>query len=142
VSVIFALIFLMLFWLTEWNGSLDFNKESNKKAVVETSMVSIFGLPFRFSNRSLFRTSLADWSGIDSQYITYTIWILALDALVIIPFSKLRSKPMVYAAIKLVTSWLTILSVVFLLYPNVEANPMVFCVLFMWITSNWLYILG
>jgi hypothetical protein len=44
-------------------------------------MVSIFGPLFYFSPRSLFRDNLAEWSLIDSQYITYTIWILALDAL-------------------------------------------------------------
>jgi hypothetical protein len=66
-------------------------------------MVSIFGpLFYFFSPRLLFRDNLAEWSLIDS-HITYTIWILALDALVIIPFSKLRvnQKPMVYAAIKI-----------------------------------------
>jgi hypothetical protein len=72
-------------------------------------MVSIFWTTIFFSPRSLFRDNLAEWSLIDSQYITYTIWILALDALVIIPFSKLRvnQKPMVYAAIKIGVCWLT-----------------------------------
>jgi hypothetical protein len=54
--------------------------------------------------------------------------ILALDALVIIPFSKLRvnQKPMVYAAIKIGSVLVNlILSVVFLLYIPmfIEANP-------------------
>jgi hypothetical protein len=75
----------------------------------------------------LFRDNLAEWSLID-LYITYTIWILALDALVIIPFSKLRvnQKPMVYAAIKIGSVLVNlILSVVFLLYIPmfIEANP-------------------
>jgi O-antigen/teichoic acid export membrane protein len=67
----------------------------------------------------LFRNSLADWSDIDSQYVIYTIWILALDALVIVPFSKLRAhqRPMVYAVIKIGNVVINLsLSVFFLLY--------------------------
>jgi hypothetical protein len=85
-------------------------------------MVSIFWTTILFLVLALlFRDNLAEWSLIDSQYITYTIWILALDALVIIPFSKLRvnQKPMVYAAIKIGSVLVNlILSVVFL-YPHV-----------------------
>jgi hypothetical protein len=113
--------------------------------VVETLWFQ-FWTTISFSNLLLFRTSLADWSGIDSQYITYTIWILVLDALVIIPFSKLRyQKPMIYAAIKVVTSWLTLFWVLFFYYPNVNRNKSKFA-LFMWITSklviySWLILL-
>lgn len=132
VSVIFAyMIFfnVILAYGMETAFFRFYNKESNKKEVVETSMVSIFWTTISFLVIALlFRTSLADWSGIDSQYITYTIWILALDALVIIPFSKLRvdQKPMVYAAIKIGNVLVNlILSVVFLLYIPmlIEANP-------------------
>lgn len=132
VSVIFAyMIFfnVILAYGMETAFFRFYNKESNKKAVVETSMVSIFWTTISFLVIALlFRTSLADWSGIDSQYITYTIWILVLDALVIIPFSKLRvdQKPMVYAAIKIGNVLVNlILSVVFLLYIPmlIEANP-------------------
>jgi hypothetical protein len=93
-------------------------------------MVSIFWTTILFLVLALlFRDNLAEWSLIDSQYITYTIWILALDALVIIPFSKLRvnQKPMVYAAIKIGSVLVNlILSVVFLYPMFIEANPMVF----------------
>jgi hypothetical protein len=56
---------------------LGFNKEPNKSR----GDVDGFNLDhyFIFSPRSLFRDNLAEWSRIDSQYITYTIWILALD---------------------------------------------------------------
>lgn len=106
-----------------------YNKETNKKAVLETSMVSIFWTTICFLFVALlFRNTLAAWSGIDAQYINYTIWILALDALVIIPFSKLRAfqKPMVYAAIKIGNVLINlILSVLFLLYvPKlIESQP-------------------
>ncbi|MFA9192387.1 oligosaccharide flippase family protein [Flavobacterium sp. FZUC8N2.13] len=106
-----------------------YNKEENKKTVVETSMVSIFWTTLVFLVVALlFRTSLADWSGIDSQYISYAIWILALDALVIIPFSKLRAfqKPMTYAIIKIGNVLVNLLlSILFLIYlPKLSAlNP-------------------
>ena len=97
-----------------------YNKEENKKTVVETSMVSIFWTTLLFLFVALlFRTSLADWSGIDSQYITYSIWILALDALVIIPFSKLRAfqRPIMYAIIKIGNVLVNLLlSILFLIY--------------------------
>jgi O-antigen/teichoic acid export membrane protein len=132
VSVIFAyMIFfnVVLAYGMETSFFRFYNKESNKKAVEETSMVSIFWTTILFLVLALlFRDNLAEWSLIDSQYITYTIWILALDALVIIPFSKLRvnQKPMVYAAIKIGNVLVNlILSVVFLLYIPmfIEANP-------------------
>ena len=106
-----------------------YNKEENKKTVIETSMVSIFWTTLVFLVVALlFRTSLADWSGIDSQYITYTIWILALDALVIIPFSKLRAtqRPIMYAIIKIGNVLVNLsLSILFLIYlPKLSAlNP-------------------
>ncbi|RVT79997.1 polysaccharide biosynthesis protein [Flavobacterium sufflavum] len=106
-----------------------YNKEEDKKTVVETSMVSIFWTTIVFlAVALLFRTTLADWSGIDSQYITYTIWILALDALVIIPFSKLRAfqRPMMYAIIKVGNVLVNLLlSILFLIYlPKLaELNP-------------------
>ena len=132
VSVIFAyMIFfnVILAYGMETSFFRFYNKEPNKNSVLETSMVSIFWSTITFLVIALlFRTSLAEWSGIDTQYITYTIWILALDALVIIPFSKLRvdQKPMVYAGIKIGNVLVNlVLSVVFLLYIPmlIEANP-------------------
>ena len=81
-----------------------YNKEADKKSVLETTKVSIFWSTFAFLFLSLlFRNKLASGSGIDVQYITYTIWILVLDALVIIPFSNLRAtqRPIYYATIKI-----------------------------------------
>jgi O-antigen/teichoic acid export membrane protein len=132
VSIIFAwMIFcnVILAYGMETAFFRFFSKEPNKNAVVETSMVSIFWTTISFLFIALLsRNYLAEWSGIDAQYIGYTIWILALDALVIIPFSKLRAyqKPMVYAIIKIGNVLVNlILSVLFLLYiPKlIEANP-------------------
>ncbi|MEL1241485.1 lipopolysaccharide biosynthesis protein [Flavobacterium flavipallidum] len=106
-----------------------YNKEDNKQSVVETSMVSIFWTTIMFLVAALlFRTTLAEWSGIDTQYITYSIWILVLDALVIIPFSKLRAlqRPIMYAIIKIGNVLVNLLlSVLFLVYlPKLAAyNP-------------------
>jgi O-antigen/teichoic acid export membrane protein len=107
VSIIFAwMIFfnVILAYGMETAFFRFYSKESNKNAVVETAMVSVFWTTISFLFIALLsRNTLATWSGIDSQYIGYTIWILALDALVIIPFSKLRAsqKPMAYALIKI-----------------------------------------
>jgi hypothetical protein len=79
-------------------------------------MVSIFWTTILFLVLALlFRDNLAEWSLIDSQYITYTL-DSCIGCLGIIPFSKLRvnQKPMVYAAIKIGSVLVNlILSVVF-----------------------------
>ena len=94
VSIIFAwMIFfnVILAYGMETAFFRFYNNEKDKENVIETTTVSIFWSSFIFLFAAmLFRNSLADWSDIDSQYVIYTIWILALDALVIVPFSKLR----------------------------------------------------
>jgi O-antigen/teichoic acid export membrane protein len=106
-----------------------YNKEADKKSVLETTTVSIFWSTIAFLFLSLlFRNTIAIGSGIDVQYITYTIWILVLDALVIIPFSNLRAhqRPMYYAAIKIGNVVVNLLLNLFflLILPKVAtANP-------------------
>jgi O-antigen/teichoic acid export membrane protein len=123
VSIIFAwMIFfnVILAYGMETAFFRFYNNEKDKENVIETTTVSIFWSSFIFLfTAMLFRNSLADWSDIDSQYVIYTIWILALDALVIVPFSKLRAhqRPMVYAVIKIGNVVINLsLSVFFLLY--------------------------
>ncbi|MBP2283669.1 O-antigen/teichoic acid export membrane protein [Flavobacterium sp. CG_23.5] len=132
VSIIFAyMIFfnVILAYGMETAFFRFYNKEADKKVVVETTMVSIFWTSISFLLLGIvYRNTLAQWSGIDVQYITYTIWILVLDALVIVPFSRLRAyqKPMVYSAIKIGNVLVNLtLSVFFLLYlPKIaEAAP-------------------
>ncbi len=129
VSIIFAwMIFfnVILAYGMETAFFRFYNNEANKKSVVETTTVSIFwtSISFLFIGL-LYRNTLAQWSGIDSQYITYSIWILVLDALVIIPFSKLRAyqKPLVYAGIKIGNVVVNLsLSVFFLVFlPKIAA---------------------
>lgn len=106
VSVIFS-------WMVFFNVILAYGMETSffrfyntdsSRNVVSTSTISIFWSSMFFLFAALVgRNYLAEWSDIDVQYITYTIWILVLDALVIIPFSKLRAdgRPIYYAAIKI-----------------------------------------
>ena len=107
VSIIFAyMIFfnVILAYGMETAFFRFYNNETNKKSVIETTTVSIFwSTLILLLPAVLLRNKLAAFSGIDVQYILFAIWILALDALVIVPFSKLRAhqKPMRYAAIKI-----------------------------------------
>lgn len=81
-----------------------YNSEKDKKNVIVTSTISIFWTSTLFLFGALiFRSSLAALANVDAQYITFSVWILVLDALVIIPFSKLRAnqRPLMYAAVKI-----------------------------------------
>ncbi len=132
VSMIFAyMIFInvILAYGMETSFFRFYNKEEDKDKVVETSMITIFWSTIVFLFLALlYRSTLSQWSNIDAQYIGYTIWILALDALVIIPFSKLRAtqRSMFYSIIKIanVVVYL-LLTISFLIYlPRwVAASP-------------------
>lgn len=106
VSVMFAyMIFfnVILAYGMETGFFRFYSREANKDTVTQTSTISIFYTSIVFLAISMvFRQSLANFSGIEVQYVTYGIWILVLDALVIIPFAKLRvdRKPGQYALIK------------------------------------------
>ncbi|NRT12372.1 lipopolysaccharide biosynthesis protein [Flavobacterium sp. 14A] len=132
VSMIFAyMIFInvILAYGMETSFFRFYNKEEDKDKVVETSMITIFWSTIVFLFLALlYRSTLSQWSNIDAQYIGYTIWILALDALVIIPFSKLRAtqRPMFYAVIKIANVVVNLLlTISFLIYlPRwVAASP-------------------
>jgi O-antigen/teichoic acid export membrane protein len=128
VSIIFS-------WLVLFNVILSYGMETaffryynseNKKSVISTSTISIFWSSLLFLCAALLgRNYLASASGIDVEYVTYTIWVLVLDALVIIPFSRLRAegRPMFYAAVKIGNVILNLgLNIFFLLYlPNLAA---------------------
>ena len=81
-----------------------FNKESDKDKVVGTSTISLMLTSLGFFVIALvFQNQIAKLIDIKVEYINLVIWILLLDALVIIPFAWLRanSKPMKYALIKI-----------------------------------------
>jgi O-antigen/teichoic acid export membrane protein len=95
-----------------------YNKEENKKSVISTAMVSLFWSSIVFLFLALiYRKTVADWTNIGIENITYAIWILVLDALVIIPFSRLRAekRPMKYAVIKILNVTINLLLNVFFL---------------------------
>ena len=132
VTIIFAwMIFfnVILAYGMETTFFRFYNNETDKKAVIETTSVSIFWSTLLFLFPALLlKNYLAELSGIDEQFIIYTIWILVLDALVIVPFSKLRAyqKPMVYAVIKIGNVVVNLsLNVFFLIYlPKIaQENP-------------------
>jgi len=133
VSIIFSyLVFLnvVLSYGMETAFFRFYNAEGNdKEKVISTSTISLFWSSIGFLALALlFKHTLANWSGINVEYITYTIWILTLDALAVIPFSKLRAekRPMRYAAIKIANVSITLfLNVFFLAFlPNLASqNP-------------------
>ncbi len=96
-----------------------FHKEKDKGLVVSTSAVSIiFTTVLFFLFTYIFSSQLAFLSGINEEYIIYTIFVLVLDALVIIPFAWLRAngKPVRYAIIKILNVAINLgLNVFFLL---------------------------
>ena len=96
-----------------------FNKEENKDQVVGTSTISLIVSSLGFFALALcFQNDIASFVDIDVKYINLVIWILLLDALVIIPFAWLRAKerPKRYAIIKILNVTINIgLNLFFLL---------------------------
>ncbi len=130
VSVIFAwfaIFNVVLAYGMETTFFRFFYKAEDKNKVISTSLISIIASTVLFFVFALvFQNSLASWSGIDVKYIAYAIYILALDALVIIPFSWLRAtdKSMRYAIIKIANVTINLgLNVFLLIYlPEIVAN--------------------
>ncbi|QDO93120.1 oligosaccharide flippase family protein [Formosa sediminum] len=82
-----------------------FNKEKNQDIVVGTSTISLIISSLGFFILALvFQNQIAYITEIKVEYIKLVIWILLLDALVIIPFAWLRAneKSMTYAIIKII----------------------------------------
>ncbi|WP_204344436.1 oligosaccharide flippase family protein [Psychroserpens algicola] len=107
VSVIFSYFVLfnvILAYGMETAFFRFFNKEQDKSKVVGTSTISLIVSSFCFFSLALLcQNHIASIIQIDVKYINLVIWILLLDALVIIPFAWLRAtqKPMRYAIIKI-----------------------------------------
>lgn len=130
---------IVLSWMVFFNVVLSYgmetaffrfyNSETDKENVIATSTISIFWSSIIFLFGALiFRGTLASLANVEVQYITYAIWILVLDALVIVPFSKLRAnqRPMLYAIIKIGNVAVNLLLNIFflLLLPKIAAaNP-------------------
>ncbi|KOS07121.1 polysaccharide biosynthesis protein [Flavobacterium akiainvivens] len=120
VSIIFA-------WLVFFNVVLAYGMETaffrfynsdDKKQVMSTGTMSLVGSSLIFLAVALLgRQYLAAALGIETQYVTYTIWVLVLDALAIVPFSRLRAegRPIFFAAVKIGNVVLTLLLNLFFL---------------------------
>jgi O-antigen/teichoic acid export membrane protein len=128
---------ILMSWMVFFNVILSYgmetaffrfyNSEKEKLNVIATSTITIFWSTIFFLFGALiFRDALSAYANVEVQYITYAIWILALDALVIIPFSKLRAnqRPMKYAAIKIGNVIVNLgFNIFFLVYlPQLAAN--------------------
>ncbi|PCJ97678.1 MAG: polysaccharide biosynthesis protein [Flavobacteriaceae bacterium] len=106
-----------------YNGSRD------KHQVTSTALLSILGTTLVFLVLGFFlQNAMANITGIDVNYIKYAVYIIALDALVIIPFAWLRAreKPMRYALVKIFNVAINLgLNIFFLLWlPKIiENNP-------------------
>jgi len=107
VSIIFswfAIFNVILAYGMETAFFRFFNKEEDKDSVIGTSTLSIIFTSLGiFVLAFLFRNQLSNLIDIKVEHINFVLWILLLDALVIIPFAWLRAKerPMKYAIIKI-----------------------------------------
>lgn len=107
VSIIFswfAIFNVVLAYGMETAFFRFFNKESNQDKVVGTAALSIIFTSLAiFVIAFLLKNQIAEVTDIEVQHISFVIWILLLDALVIIPFAWLRAnaKPIKYAIIKI-----------------------------------------
>lgn len=106
-----------------------FNKEENKENVISTAQLSLLFSTVLFFIVSWFSTeTISQFFGFEVSFIQFTIGILTLDALVVLPFSRLRAqgKTMKYAGLKIANVTLNlILNVFFLVFlPKIAAaNP-------------------
>lgn len=130
ISIIFSWIVLfnvILAYGMETAFFRFFHKETNKALVISTAALSlIFSSVLFLILAYSFSEQLAELSGIREDYITYTLFILGLDALVIIPFAWLRAneRPTKYAIIKILNVAVNLgLNVFFLVFlPRLAAE--------------------
>ena len=107
VSIIFSYLIFFNVVLTYGMETAFFrfyNQEDNKKSVISTAMISLFGSTIAFLIVALlFKNQLSIITEISIDYLIYTIWVLVIDTLAVIPFAKLRaeSRPVKYAIIKI-----------------------------------------
>ncbi|MEM9144477.1 MAG: oligosaccharide flippase family protein, partial [Bacteroidota bacterium] len=123
LSIVFAWIIIfnvVLAYGMETAFFRFYNKVENKETVVSTSLLSILASTVLFVILASFSQSgMANFSGVAPQYVKYATWILALDALAIIPFAWLRAteRPLRYAVIKIGNVLVNLgLNIFFLLY--------------------------
>lgn len=125
----FAVINVFLAYGMETAFFRFYTSEEEKEKVASTSLISLIISTIAFFILALlFQDNLANVFNIELRYIKYVIFILALDALAIIPFAWLRAneRPMRYAGIKILNVAINLgLNIFFLLLlPNLaQENP-------------------
>ncbi|WP_010255195.1 oligosaccharide flippase family protein [Myroides injenensis] len=103
-----------------------YNKRENKKEVINNSLLFLCFTTFIFALLGL--VTLDYWVSllnIPKDILQYVLAILVLDALVIVPFAKLRAdqRPLFYSAIRIANVCIyTILNIFFLYYLPLLAN--------------------
>ncbi|UZO81663.1 oligosaccharide flippase family protein [Aquimarina sp. ERC-38] len=104
-----------------------YQEKSQQKQVVNTSTLSLLFSSLLFVGIAwTFQGAIADFVEIDVNYIKLVIWILFLDAVVIIPFAYLRAsqRPIKYAIIKIANVVINLsLNVYFLVYMSKMISP-------------------
>ncbi len=113
--IAYGRVTILFSWIIVFNVVLAYGMETSffrflnldkfKSKVTSTSAISIvFSTAIFVVITSLAQDQIASLIGVETEFLRYVIWILALDALVIIPFAHLRAmdKPMRYAIIKII----------------------------------------
>jgi O-antigen/teichoic acid export membrane protein len=125
----FAIFNVFLAYGMETTFFRFFNGEDDKNKVVTTSLISLGVSTVLFTILALLlQNQMAELLNIEQLYLKYVVFILALDALAIIPFAWLRAneRPMRYAMVKTVNVAVNLgLNIFFLLLlPSLaNANP-------------------
>ncbi len=103
-------------------------KGSDVQTVQSTTLTSLTVSSLAFLGITLlFKNSIAEVADFKPEYVSYALWILALDALVVLPFVWYRAneKPMRYAAVKIINVCI-----------NLGFNLFFFLILPKWAVSN------
>jgi O-antigen/teichoic acid export membrane protein len=104
IFVWFAIFNVLLAYGMETSFFRFYNKEGDKEKVLSTSLMAVGGSTLAFLLVALLlRGGLSQLLNIELQYLGYFVGILCLDALVIIPFARLRAteRPALYAVVKI-----------------------------------------
>ena len=107
LSLIFSYIILfnvILSYGLETSFFRFYNLEKNKNDVVNTSSVSLIFTTIIFvALFGIFKSIISLLTGIDTDYLSIIVWILAFDVLTVIPFAylRLKGKAIKYSYIKI-----------------------------------------
>ena len=137
VTAAYGEISVIFVWFAIFNVILAYGMEtaffrfyhcsSDKHRVVSTALVSVLGTTLLFFVSALmFQQYMAAITDIDVKYIKLAIFILTLDALVVIPFAWLRAmeKTMRYTMVKILNTLINLsLNIFFLMIlPKIIKN--------------------